>query len=166
VWNASLPRQTIHAVNHSVDHGMTHAFAMNEVGYRECYDLLHKNRAAKGRVLSLDFDYVLALRERFGDLIRMHALFDRTDRLVAAALVYRVAQEVDMVQWHGDLPEHGLGFSPMPALVAAYVSDAEQTGASFVDVGISSVDGKPDGGLARFKRSVGAMACQRLVLRR
>lgn len=166
VWAATLPRQTIHSVNRACDAGVSHAFAMTDEAWRECYELLAANRAFKGRVLSLDLDYVLALREELGDLARMHAMFDADERLVAAALVYRVAREIDVVQWHGDLPNHGLGYSVMPATVSAYIHDAELTGASFVDLGISSVDGKPDGGLCRFKRSVGAMACQRLVLRR
>lgn len=165
-WASGLPRQTVHAVNRGVDAGMSHSFAMSEDAWMECYGLLQANRAAKGRALSLDLDYVLALREALGDLARMHAMFDAEERLVAAALVYRIAAEVDLVQWHGDLPDHGLGFSPMPALVSSYVSDAVNTGASFLDLGISSVNGVPDRGLCQFKRSVGALACQRLVLRR
>jgi hypothetical protein len=165
-WVQMLPRQTVHSINRATDAGCGHALALSDNAWRDCYDLLDANRRAKGRVLSLDFDYVLALREAFGDLIRMHALFDGDDRLVAAALVYRVAKAVDMVQWHGDLPEHGLGYSPMPAIVAAYMLDAEATGANFVDIGISSVHGVPDGGLCRAKRGWGAIACQRVILRR
>lgn len=165
-YMSSLPRQTRHTLQQSQDGGMNHAVALSDESWRECYDLLAENRRVKGRKLSLDFDYVLAMKEAFGELVTMHATFDASDRLVAAALLYRVAKGIDVVQWHGDLPEHGLPFSPMPYMVASYVMTAMEQGATVVDLGISSNDGVPDPGLCRFKRSVGAIAMQRLVLQR
>lgn len=128
------------------------------------YDLLAANRANKGRKLSLDLDYVLALRETFGDLVTMIVCVD-DDQWRAVAVLYRVGRGRAMTQWWGDKP--GLeGRSPMNVLARACVAHSIETGARTLDLGISSSAGVVDAGLARFKRSVGAKSEVRYVVAR
>lgn len=157
-------RQVRHAIEQTVELDPEIGFAC-DCHDAESYDLLAANRAAKGRRLSFEYEYMVRLRETFGDLIRVIDLYI-AERLVASALLYRVAKGRDMVQFHGDLPGHGLGFSPMPYLVFSYCAIAAQDGAQMIDMGISTNDGVVDSGLVRFKRSVGMLPSNRFVLKR
>ena len=131
-------------------------------GYREtadwadAYQLLVANRAAKGRNLRLDLDYLQGVREDHPGKLRM-CILEHGGTPVAAALLYRLLPDVDSVQYWGDRPG-ALDFSPMPQLAAEVCGQAIADGVRIVDLGKSSIDGTPDEGLVRFKRRVGATA--------
>lgn len=124
--------------------------------WREGYALLDANRRAKGRKMSFDVGYLLKLRDAFPGLIRMALAVDHQQRLRAAALVYRVAWGRDYVQaWGHDASIKGR--SPMNVLAREVVAESIRTGARSLNLGKTSNDGVPDSGLARFKRSIGAV---------
>lgn len=120
------------------------------------FDLLEENRRAKGRRMSFDLGYLLRLREAFPGLVRMLLVSDWLDRARAAALVYRVAKGRDYVQaWGHDASIEGR--SPMNVVAREVVVESIRTGARSLNLGKTSNDGVPDAGLARFKRSIGAV---------
>lgn len=121
--------------------------------WKEAFDLLTENRAAKGRPMNLTFEYLERLMLTFPDRITMIAL--GSEPMVCAALIYRVgASKAVVVRWgdrSGDLP-----FSPMYALAARVVEISLAEGIRWIDLGIASEGGEPNPGLVQFKRSIGA----------
>lgn len=171
-YERTLSRQAVAAI----DRGEEQCLACwdvpveSERTWAQCYEVLKANREEKGRPISLDLGYVRAIRDAFPGLVRMMACSGvegsaRPGEIVAAALVYRVARARDVVQFWGDHAPW-LRWSPMNLLVREVVEDAIRTGAKVLDLGISTEDGAPNGGLCRFKRSVGARAEPRFVLGR
>lgn len=141
----------------------------DEAAWRAAWALLGANRAARGRRLALDADYVLRARDAFPEALRMLVL-RHGDLPCAAALVYRVQPGRDVVVAWGDAG-HALERSPMNLLAFHVVERALRSGVRLLDLGISSEHG-PDGalhangGLARFKRSIGAQESLRVTLER
>jgi hypothetical protein len=147
-------------------HGLAEPFALREAAagdpWDAGYDLLAANRAAKGRRLALDAAYVRAARDAFPGRIRM-ALLEHAGAPCAAALTYRVLPGRELVVYWGDAG-HALPRSPMNVLAHALVARSLGEGVRSLDIGPSSVDGVPDGGLIQFKRSIGAREDLRLHL--
>lgn len=129
-----------------------------------CEAILAANRAAHGRPLGLSLDYLRRMRATFPDLVHPYLLL-HGGAPVAAAVVYRVLDDVDLLVAWGDALEHGLQRSPMNYLAHRLVLRSIETGARLLDLGPSSEkDGRPNLGLAHFKRSVGATPGNRKVL--
>jgi hypothetical protein len=169
-YEATLSRQARAAIDRGeeLDLQIVHA-GESEYLWERGYEVLRANREAKGRALSLTLDYVRAIRDAFPGLVRMLLAYQNREmgpHVVAAALLYRVAAGRDVVQFWGDDPAAGLASSPMNLLVREVVQHAICSGAKVLDLGISTEGGVPNGGLCRFKRSVGAVAEPRYVLGR
>jgi Acetyltransferase (GNAT) domain len=150
----------------SVGQGLT-AFQVapgDDAGWAEAHEVLRRNRADRGRPMHLDVGYVRSIRDAFPGRVRLLALAGE-DRMVAAALLYRVAAGRDVVQYWGDAL-HELPVSPMNALVRTVVEHSLASGTRTLDIGISSEDGVPNHGLIQFKRSVGCRLEPRLTFRR
>ena len=128
------------------------------------HGLLAANRAAHGRPAGLPAEYLARARAAFPEAVRL-LLLRHGDRPVAAAVVYRVLADVDLLVAWGDALDHGLQRSPMNLLAHFLVGRALRSGARLLDMGPSSEkDGTPNLGLAQFKRSVGASPGTRKVL--
>lgn len=136
----------------------------DEEGIAVCHGILAGNRAAHGRPAGLPAEYLARARAAFPG--RVHPYVLRYEgRPVAAAVVYRVLDDVDLLVAWGDDAEHGLQRSPMNLLAHRLVERSLRTGARLLDLGPSSEkDGSPNLGLAHFKRSVGARPGTRKVL--
>jgi hypothetical protein len=133
-------------------------------GLRTAHAVLAANRAAHGRPPGLPAEYLQRAQEAFGDRVRVH-LLAHDGRPVAAAVVYRVLDDVDLLVAWGDAADHGLQRSPMNLLAHRLLQRSVGTGARLLDMGPSSEkDGSPNTGLAHFKRSVGATPGTRKVL--
>jgi hypothetical protein len=144
--------------------------AETEREWDRAYATLVTNRAAKGRSLSLSREYLERARTSLGtQTVRMYELL-AGERAIAAALVYRVRPQRDLVVAWGD-GEHGLERSPMNLLAYRLVERALAEGSSTLDLGISNEhESSPDGalppndGLVQFKQSVLAKIQPRLTL--
>ncbi|MCF6509197.1 GNAT family N-acetyltransferase [Blastococcus sp. MG754426] len=136
----------------------------DDEGIALCHGILAANRAAHGRPAGLPAEYLARARAAFPDRVRLH-LLRYAERPVAAAVVYRVLDDVDLLVAWGDDGGHGLQRSPMNLLAHLLVERSLRTGARLLDLGPSSEkDGSPNFGLAHFKRSVGARPGTRKVL--
>ncbi len=125
--------------------------------------ILDANRAAHGRPPGLPRDYLERVRATFPDRVWL-LLLRQEGRAVAAAVVYRVLDDVDLLVAWGDA-EHSLDRSPMDLLAHLLVTRSLRAGIRLFDLGPSSEkDGTPNVGLVNFKRSVGAAAGTRKVL--
>ncbi len=150
------------ALRHALDEPFALEPAADEDAWERGYRLLADNRAAKGRRLALSLDYTRRARDAFAGRVRMFVL-TRAGAACAAALVYRVAPRRELVVYWGDAG-HDLPRSPMNALAYLLVARVMGEGALALDLGTSSLDGVPDGGLIQFKRSVLARESLRLDL--
>jgi hypothetical protein len=127
-----------------------------------CHGIIAANRLAHGRPAPLPRDYLERVRQAFPDRVRL-LLLRQDGEPVAAAVVYRVLADVDQVVHWADAG-HGLPHSPMDLLAHLVVTGSARTGARLLDLGPSSEkDGTPNLGLARFKRTVGAVPGTRKV---
>jgi hypothetical protein len=145
------------------------AAAEDTAAWDRGFALLHENRAAKGRALSLERAYVERARRAFPGRIRLLEL-RHAQRPVAAALTYRVRPQVELVVAWGDA-EHGLERSPMNRLAFEVVARALAEDVAVLDLGTSTLPAPggtrvPNDGLIQFKQSVGARPQTRLVLER
>nr|WP_239521389.1 GNAT family N-acetyltransferase [Blastococcus saxobsidens] len=143
-------------------------YELTEAGTAEeiaaCHAILAANRAAHGRPPGLPAEYLARARAAFPDRVRLW-LLRYEGRPVAAAVVYRVLADVDLLVAWGDDAAHGLQRSPMNLLAHTLLERSLRTGARLLDMGPSSEkDGRPNFGLAHFKRSVGARPGTRKVL--
>ncbi len=137
-------------------------FIFSATDWYASYNVLAENRKAKGRRLALDYDYVRKIVATFPGQIHMLSLWHAT-QVCAAALVYEVlARRFYVVAW-GDA-FHDLPRSPMNRLAYEVVAWAIERDALSLDLGLSSLDGRADSGLAQFKQSVGAQPSLRLDL--
>ncbi|GHE14313.1 GNAT family N-acetyltransferase [Klenkia taihuensis] len=124
--------------------------------------LLDANRAAHGRPPGLGRDYLGRVAAQFPDRVRL-LLLHVDSQPVAAAVVYRVLDDVDLLVAWGDA-EHDLPRSPMDLLAHLLVTRSVTAGVRLLDLGPSSEkDGTPNTGLLAFKRSVGAVPGTRKV---
>jgi hypothetical protein len=122
------------------------------------HGILAANRAAHHRPAGLPRDYLERARAAFPDRV--------AGAPVAAAVVYRVLDDVDLLVAWGDAG-HELRHSPMDRLAHLLVMASMQRGARLLDLGPSSEkDGTPNVGLVNFKRSVGAIPGTRKVFTR
>lgn len=136
----------------------------DEQQLRTCHGILAANRASHGRPPGLPADYLARARTVFQDRVQLW-LLRYAGRPVASAVVYRVLDDVDLLVAWGDDAAHGLQRSPMNLLAHLLVEQSARTGARLLDLGPSSEkDGRPNLGLAQFKRSVGAQPTTRKVL--
>ena len=129
------------------------------------HGILAANRAAHARPPGLPRDYLERAQAAFTDRVRL-LLLRVAGRPVAAAVVYRVLDDVDLLVAWGDAA-HELRHSPMDLLAHLLVTGSVQRGARLLDLGPSSEkDGTPNVGLVNFKRSVGAVPGTRKVFTR
>lgn len=160
-YRASLKAPARRALRHADDEPYEYRLAETDLEFAIGYELIAANRARRGYPLRLSLDYLLALRADFGQRIRFFTLHhDETP--VAAALLYRLRPDIELVEYWGD--HHELDRSPMNRLAAEVCGRAIDEGVRLVDLGISSVDGEPNDGLIQFKQSIGATAELRLDL--
>ncbi len=152
---------TRRAIRHALDLGVTVGIVDDSESWCAGYRVLEANRTAKGRPMRLNYDYVCRIRDEFPGAVRMVVARTSDGAICAAALLYRITPGHDVVQYWGDA-EHDLAHSPMALLARDVVGHAIDTGARFVDLGISTDHGVPNHGLIQFKRSIGARAETRL----
>jgi hypothetical protein len=130
-----------------------------------CHAVIAANRAAHGRPAPLARDYLARAREAFPGRIEP-LLLRIEDRTVAAAVVYRVLDDVDQVVHWADAADAGPR-SPMELLAHLLAARSRERGARLLDLGPSTEkDGTPNAGLVAFKRSIGAVPGTRKVFTR
>ena len=126
----------------------------------DAYEVLRANREAKGRPLRLSLDYIENLRTALPGRVRFFSLL-AAGQTCASAVMYLIRPGRWYVVYWGDAA-HRLAQSPMNLLAFKLVEKAMEEGIALVDLGISSVYGQLNAGLAQFKEHVGAESSLRL----
>ena len=126
----------------------------------QAYEILRVNREAKGRPIRLSLEYIEKLRAALPGRVRCFSL-TAAGETCAAAVVYLIRPGCWLVVYWGDA-RHQLPQSPMNLLAYKLVELALAEGVTLIDLGISSVEGVLNAGLAQFKETVGAKSELRL----
>ena len=128
---------------------------INDFSYlKKSMQLLQYSRLRKGVSLSMSFEQI----ERcFKELGHFYSLFTAIldNEVVGAAITVDFGFSTRYVLYWGD-SDHGRKYSVTVALFEAILQSARNNGLTYLDLGVSSVLGKLDEGLYRFKNNLGA----------
>ena len=126
-----------------------------ESDYLEAYNVLKGNREHRGVKISMDLE---KFTSNLIDLPEFYRLFVAKigSTIAGVAYVVKISDEVNYVLFWGDDIKFRR-YSPVASLLDYLVAISQRDGFARLDLGISSVDGVLDDGLARFKQNLGAI---------
>jgi len=128
----------------------------------ECYEVLVQNRRRREVSLSMtyqDFERSLLLLNDCFSLIRASV----HGKIIATAYIVKILPSYWYVLYWGELPEFR-SLSPVAAIYDFIVNQSLCNNVEILDLGISTVNGVLDEGLARFKSNLGAVATKKMTL--
>jgi Acetyltransferase (GNAT) domain len=152
---AALGEAPLRLVRQGIRAGLVFEAVASPDDWAHCYDLLSEVKQRRGVTLKVSLDYVLGLRAIFGDRIAMYRVLS-SGKTAAAALVYRVSPDWDYLVAWGDRLEYRHQ-RPMNFMAYSLSAVAISEGLAGLELGISSVEGRADAGLVKFKRRVGGV---------
>lgn len=118
---------------------------------KEAYNIIKQNRASKGYPLRMSFEDITLT----DTLINKDFFIVKKDNnLIAAALVYYVAEDIVQVVYWGDLAEYS-SFRVMNFLSFNLFKYYRDKGIKYIDIGPSTQNSIPNYGLCDFKESIG-----------
>jgi len=120
-----------------------------------CIQLLIESRSRLGVKLSMSSEEIIKAIELLPESYRMVAVY-KDNIIVAAALLVRIDDLVEYVLYWGDSLEFR-SFSPTVFLCTKIIEGLKYGDISILDLGISSLRGKENSGLSRFKSNLGAI---------
>lgn len=129
--------------------------------WESCYQLLVNNRARRGVKLSMSWDIFKKSLEQLPLQIKLWKAVVK-NIIVGCAVTVRISQDSLYVLFWGD-NEHGRSLSVVASICDSLLVFAKSENVRYLDLGISSVDGLLDPGLARFKSNLGAIQGQKIT---
>lgn len=132
--------------------------------FLNAYHLLRENREYRGVKMSMDQVKFVENLVKLPGIYKTYLAKVGKD-IAGVAYLVRISKEVNYVLFWGD----DINFrylSPVASLLNFLVSESNHDGCTILDLGISSVDGVVDDGLARFKKNLGALETYKPVYRR
>lgn len=123
--------------------------------YITAYEVLRSNREHRGARMSMEVEKfvnnLILLPENYKLYVAKIGI-----KIAAVAYVVRITKEINYVLFWGDNIEFR-SLSPVASLLDFLVPLSLRENCAILDLGISSVDGELDSGLARFKLNLGAL---------
>jgi CelD/BcsL family acetyltransferase involved in cellulose biosynthesis len=129
---------------------------------KQCYDILVENRRHRGVQLTMefeDFKKSLILCEKDFKLIQANI----GGNVIATSLLVKIMPDYWYVLYWGESIEFR-NLSPVASIFYFLIEQAKSNKVVILDLGISSVNGTLDEGLARFKTNLGAVTSEKLSL--
>ena len=144
---------------------------LNQLDYRildgeglmsHAYDVLLRNRMNKNLTNPISLRQLTCIKDVLGKSCKVSLVFDNMNRGVAAGLVLGLDSRIAYVaQWgHVDSLD---GVSPMTPLAIDFFEWAKSRNFEILYLGVSSLEGHLDEGLARFKESLGSRRTETTV---
>ena len=124
---------------------------VNGIEKRDAYNVILKNRIEKGYELKLEYEELEAT-SKFIDI--QFFLVEKELLPIAAAVVYRVENNIVQVVYWGSILKHQ-EFKPINFLSLKLIEYYAELGVEIIDIGPSSINSLPDYGLCSFKESIG-----------
>ncbi len=128
------------------------------------YEFVADCRRRRGFPVTLDYASFEALFRQFPGQYRVFTVRDR-GRLAALAVGVRVSPDILYYFYPADNPAYQ-AYSPTVLLLAGMHGYARSHGYSLLDLGIATDAGRPNPGLIRFKRNMGAEPSLKLTFRK
>jgi hypothetical protein len=123
------------------------------------------NRESKGNTLSLSFDKLLKLFNNFSEDFKCWSVQQVEDNFLrAGAITIDINKIVRYVFYWGDKIVANDTLSPVVMLADHLIQESQKDGFLFLDLGVSSINGKINPGLRHFKRSLGAIDSFKIVI--
>ena len=122
-----------------------------EIG--DAYDVISENHERKGYPTTMTLEQVEVMLQAIPGSLLPFSVTDGT-RMIAASICLAVDKAVFFVFYWGEIDGYP-NPSPIPFLAQGLYSHCQENGFSLMDVGTATVEGNPDHGLIRFKRSLG-----------
>lgn len=120
---------------------------------RSAYDVIAGNRARRGYPMTMSWDALRDMNEKLPRALCSFGVLDG-DKLVAAGICVNVSSAVLYVFYWGELDGYR-NPSTITLLAETIYDHCLENGIGTLDAGTSTVDGEPNHGLIRFKRSLG-----------
>ena len=120
------------------------------------YGIIKENRSIKGYSLSMSYEKIYGLIEKFSDKFNIWLVYNRNNEAVAAAITIDLVSYSRYVFYWGDKQREDSN-SPIVLIANELINENIKNGINILDLGTSSVDGKIDTGLKNFKNSLGAI---------
>lgn len=133
--------------------------AKSDEEIHRAYNVIKKNRLAKGFPLKMTLDQVLSTMRIIPHDVFL--VFDGEEE-IAAAQVFYVTEEVVQVIYWGDVPGFGEK-KPINYLAFELLKYYKCAGFTFLDIGPSTENSIPNIGLCEFKQSIGCIANNKLT---
>ena len=129
---------------------------------KKCYDVLVENRERRGVTLTMKYDdFENSLVSCRDDFKLIQASLD--NQIVAACYLVKILPDYWYVLFWGEAVNFR-SMSPVASLFQFIIEDAQKNRVRVLDLGISSVEGVLDEGLARFKSNLGAIFSEKVTL--
>lgn len=124
--------------------------------YPKVYDVIADNRNRRGYKLSMSYDQLMEMVEKFGNKIVCFGVYSNQDKnlMLAASICIRVSEKVFYVFYWGDVAGFE-SYSPVAYLASYIYQFAQNNSICILDVGTSTINSQPNLGLIRFKRNLG-----------
>jgi hypothetical protein len=127
-----------------------------------CHAIIAANRERRGKPMTMDLPALQRMMDTFPSETSLWGT-QREGTLIAAAVCLRLTPALEYVAYWGDAPDVST-LSPTTGLAEAIHAHAKATGASYLDLGVSTDAGRPDTGLMRYKQNLGCSASLKLQL--
>ena len=134
----------------------------NSDAIKQCYKVLVENRKRRGVSLTMQYaDFESSLLVCGEDFKLIQASLEK--QIVAACYLVRILPNYWYVLFWGELIEFR-SLSPVASLFEFLMEEAQKNNVKILDLGISSVEGVLDEGLARFKSNLGALPSEKITV--
>jgi len=125
------------------------------------YDVIARNRAAKGFPMTMSCEAIQQMIDVFPDRLALFGVF-AGDTLIASSICIDVRRGMLYVFYWGDLPGYEK-FSPVSLIAQSIYDYAKAGGFRLMGVGTSTLNGVPNYGLVNFKREMGCVESLKLT---
>jgi hypothetical protein len=121
---------------------------------KKAYDVIVENRLKKGNIVSMTWEQLYEMQKSFpNDVISF--LATHKNRPLASAICIRINPNILYVFYWGEVTDVG-ALSPVVLIANELYSYCQDENIKLLDLGTSTVDGHPNIGLIRFKKSLGS----------
>ena len=121
----------------------------------QVYELIVDARVRKQYPVTMSYSELLQVVRKLPEKFRLFGVFDG-DILIASAVNIILNKNISYNFYHGDHRDYS-HFSPTTMLVEGIYRHSQKENRSFLDLGVSTVDGEVNHGLYTFKKRLGCL---------
>ncbi len=143
-------------------HGYDFKFLSNSK-WNDVYTLIKNNRESKGIKISMDINEFESHINSFSDKIILFGVTDNKDTLIASSVCIKNNKDSLYVFYWGEIEEKK-DYSPVIILSEGIYNYCKLNSIRLLDIGTSTINGKPLSSLIKFKESLGFEASSKMTL--